>query len=234
MPKFAIIDVKAIHSEVSRSDFSESDIERLADAILANGGLLQPLILKQTSVESFLVVEGHFEFYGAVRAREKNPRQGEMVNAFVISSSEEQMSLGQIQLLRKLPAASPSMTSSETVSDSSDLAPWITSFETRLSEMRETIFQNQQKSESRLKQLEKNLNASTKNLLETVNTLSGDLLTKTLVRCGLSLRQAESVTLAKANRPNQKFTSYGEIIKTTSGLGAAGLVKCIDLWESQQ
>ncbi|MEB3175003.1 MAG: chromosome partitioning protein ParB [Cyanobacteriota bacterium] len=154
MPEFGRVDVQSIHSEVSRSTLSESDIEQLADAILANGGLLQPLILKQTSVESFLVLEGHFEFYSAVRAREKNPRQGEMVNAFVLSSSEEATALEQIKLLRKQIDTSPPVIPPATVPDSSGLAPWITSFEMRLSEIRELIFQNQQVIDLRLKKLE--------------------------------------------------------------------------------
>lgn len=173
MPEFGRVDVQSIYSEVNRSTLSESDIEQLADAILANGGLLQPLILKQTSVESFLVLEGHFEFYSAVRAREKNPRQGEMVNAFVLSPSEEATTLEQIKLLRKqVKPPDPDLTTlianvetrlSKKLEDVQlliqpvsppNLTALIDNVETRLSKKLEDVLQNQQGIDLRLKELE--------------------------------------------------------------------------------
>ena len=88
MTEFAKVDLKEINSDVSRSSFSEQEIEQLADSILKNDSLLRPLIVKQTGIESFIVLDGHLEFYAAVRAREKNPRQAEMVNSFVISPKD--------------------------------------------------------------------------------------------------------------------------------------------------
>ena len=71
MTEFAKVDLKEINSDVSRSSFSEQEIEQLADSILKNDSLLRPLIVKQTGIESFIVLDGHLEFYAAVRAREK-------------------------------------------------------------------------------------------------------------------------------------------------------------------
>ena len=155
MTEFAKVDLKEIKSDVSRSTFSEQDIEQLADSILKNDSLLRPLILKQTGIENFVVLDGHLEFYAAVRAREKNPRQAEMVNSFVISPKDESTVNEQINFLRKSdkPIINP-LPKSENIDGISN---WITSFENRLTEMREVIFQNNQSNESRFNQLEKNL-----------------------------------------------------------------------------
>jgi hypothetical protein len=56
--------------------------------------------LKATGVETYTVIDGHFEYYAAVRAREKEPRKGEMVNAFVISPKEEDIVVKQASAIR--------------------------------------------------------------------------------------------------------------------------------------
>jgi len=81
---FSLVDVKDITSNMTRSSFSEADLDRIAQMILDCEGIIRPLVLKLTG-QRVAVVDGHFEYYAAVRAREKDPRKGEMVNAFVIS-----------------------------------------------------------------------------------------------------------------------------------------------------
>lgn len=83
--KFYTVDVKNITCDVPPSNFSDDALNNLADMIIESGGIIRPLILKTTGLETYAVVDGYFEYYAAVRAREKNPRQCEMVNAFVIS-----------------------------------------------------------------------------------------------------------------------------------------------------
>ncbi len=100
MISFSLVDVKSINSNVSRSTFSEIVLDSLSDLILDCEGLLKPLVLKRTGLESYTVVDGHLEYYAAVRAKEKNPRKGEMVNAFVISPKNEEIILKQTQLLK--------------------------------------------------------------------------------------------------------------------------------------
>jgi hypothetical protein len=56
--------------------------------------------LKAIGVETYTVIDGHFEYYAAVRAREKEPRKGEMVNAFVISPKEEDIVVKQASAIR--------------------------------------------------------------------------------------------------------------------------------------
>lgn len=136
MAEFAQVDVKEIKSDVPRSDFSEELIEQLADEILECKGILRPLVLKQENLESFVVLDGHLEYYAAVRAREKNPRQAEMVNAFVVSQKEEETVRKQIQTLNELDSSGvetekillPNDTSGDRASTKKP-SDWITSFE---------------------------------------------------------------------------------------------------------
>lgn len=91
MLNFSLVDVKSIISDVPRSNFVEADLDNLADMILETGGIIRPLVVKMTGAESYTVVDGHFEYYAAVRSKEKDPRKGEMVNAFIISPKSEQI-----------------------------------------------------------------------------------------------------------------------------------------------
>lgn len=117
MIKCYFIDVKNISSDLPRSSFSELDLERLADSILATDGLLRPLILKASGVEKYTVIEGHREYYAAVKAKEKNLNKAEMVNAFAIESKNQKSAIEQLKLLT---AQQPSSQTSSTIDPAID------------------------------------------------------------------------------------------------------------------
>ncbi len=100
MANFLIVEVQSVTSNIPRSNFKEDDLDVLADTILESGGILKPLVLKKTGFEKYEVIDGHFEYYAAVRAREKNPHKGEIVNAFIISSEKEDAVLTQVEVLK--------------------------------------------------------------------------------------------------------------------------------------
>ena len=107
MIKCYFVDVKSISSTIPKSKFKRTEIDRLADAILATDGLLRPLILQQTDVEKYTVVEGHREYYAAVRAKEKDLKKAEMVNAFVIDANSHKFAIEQLDLLTRSQPPSP-------------------------------------------------------------------------------------------------------------------------------
>jgi hypothetical protein len=117
MIKCYFIDVKNISSDLPRSSFSELDLDRLADSILATDGLLRPLILKASGVEKYTVIEGHREYYAAVKAKEKNLNKAEMVNAFAIESKNQKSAIEQLKLLT---AQQPSPQTSSTIDPAID------------------------------------------------------------------------------------------------------------------
>ncbi len=100
MTKFSIVEIEGVTSSVPRSNFEETDLDTLADSILESGGILKPLVLKKIGFEKYEVIDGHFEYYAAVRAREKNPNRGEIVNAFIIPDEKEDAVLNQVAFLQ--------------------------------------------------------------------------------------------------------------------------------------
>ncbi len=106
--RFFLVDVKSITPSKPVEQFDKAEVEKLADSILECNGLSKPLILKPTGPESYVVIQGDMEFHAAVRAREKDPRKGEMVNAFVISPKAEEIVLNQLQTLQNPVLTPPS------------------------------------------------------------------------------------------------------------------------------
>ncbi len=181
MISFSLVDVKSINSTVSRSTLSEPLLDSLSNLILECEGLLKPLVLKRTGPESYTVVDGHLEYYAAVIAKEKNPRKGEMVNAFVILPKNEEIILKQTKLLKSFgetkineevkdfPVHPPLQTDNERINNlpvqtpiSTDLEVRLTNIEVRLenrlNELKTEYSQNLQRIEDNLeKKLEDRL-----------------------------------------------------------------------------
>jgi DNA uptake protein ComE-like DNA-binding protein len=100
MIDFFMVDVKDIQVTTTDHNFSPVIIENLANAMLASGGLIKPLILKQVGLQNYQLIDGHLEYYAALQAKAKDPRKGEMVNAFVISPDQEDLVRQQVIVLQ--------------------------------------------------------------------------------------------------------------------------------------
>ena len=96
----SLVGVKKISSNVSRSQFPENDINRLAELILQVEGIINPPVIRRTSLDSYEVVAGDFEYYAAARAREIDPRKGEMIAVFIIEPENEEVLKQQVEVLR--------------------------------------------------------------------------------------------------------------------------------------
>ncbi|MEH1837598.1 MAG: Rho termination factor N-terminal domain-containing protein [Nostoc sp.] len=97
----SFIAVKKISSPVLRSQFSEDELTRTAELILKVEGIINPLILRIISAQLYEVVDGHFEYYAAARAKEIDPQKGEYIGAFIIDPDNEEVLQKQIELMRK-------------------------------------------------------------------------------------------------------------------------------------
>ena len=123
--KFFLVDVVCITSAKSYKEFDKTKVKELADSILESDGLLKPLVLKATGPESFEVIDGYLEYWAAVRAREKDPRKGEMVNAFVISPKDEEIVVKQLHALQsqaEISSSAPVIESDEKASAQKDVS----------------------------------------------------------------------------------------------------------------
>ncbi|HEY9876316.1 MAG TPA: hypothetical protein V6D12_23005 [Candidatus Obscuribacterales bacterium] len=96
----SLVAVKKISSNVPRSQFAENDLNRLAELILQVEGIINPPVIRRKSLDSYEVVAGDFEYYAAARAREIDPRKGEMIAAFIFEAENEEVLKQQVELLR--------------------------------------------------------------------------------------------------------------------------------------
>ncbi len=96
-----LVAVKRIDSSVDRLSFPIETIEKAANLILEVEGTIDPIILRRTSLQSYEVVDGHFEYYAAVRAREISLPKGEMIQAIILEPENEKVLLEQVDLFRK-------------------------------------------------------------------------------------------------------------------------------------
>ncbi|NEQ33149.1 MAG: hypothetical protein F6K04_19490, partial [Leptolyngbya sp. SIO4C5] len=173
------------------------------------------------------------EYYAAVRAREKNPRQAEMVNAFVVTSKNEQIVRKQIKVLKQNDNAVVTQQTSKStdVNRGNNDSSWITSFETRLSQLREEFFQLNRDNDRRLKKLEENLEAEA-DLLDLLNTLEQEKLEIKLAQYGASNYKNLSSLIheARLKKDSQKFIDYKDVVSSVKGLGPQGMLSIIDGW----
>lgn len=230
MISFSLVDVKDITSNMTRSSFSEADLDRIAQMILDCEGIIRPLVLKLTGAESYAVVDGHFEYYAAVRAREKDPRKGEMVNAFVISPKSENIVAKQAEALRAV--QSPVKSSPETTNLESRLANIELRFEKQINELRSEQAQERQRVEDKLKEIESRVPKPIEPL-KTFNTLSQNELAIKLKRAKLPDKTAEKIAKEIENarrKKNNEFEDLRDVLKSVKGLGEKTMLSILDNW----
>jgi ParB family chromosome partitioning protein len=97
----SLVAVKRITCTVPRSNFAEPDLDKLARLILDSGGLINPIIVRRTSMDSYEIVDGNFEYYAAARAKEIQPLKGETIGAFILEPENEEILREQLEILRK-------------------------------------------------------------------------------------------------------------------------------------
>ena len=139
MIKCLFVDITSISSERSKAEFNDAEIERLADLILATGGLIHPLLLKQIAVDRYAIVRGDLEYYAAVRAKEKDLHKAETVNAFIVSEAVQQFALAQLETLSSTKSTVRSRPLNP-VPSAADISP-NESFERLASQLRAEILQ---------------------------------------------------------------------------------------------
>lgn len=240
----SFIAVKKIQSSVSRSYFSENDLTRAAELILKVEGIINPLILRRTSPQSYEVVDGHFEYHAAVKAKEIDSQKGEYISAFIIEPDNEEVLEEQVKLLRSQNTITNKVShvsdSIQSVSKDVDLQvrnteTYITNMESRITniesrfEIRSTELQQELRREiksinDRLKEIEQRIPQPIEPL-EALNTLSLSDLTSKLKRVNIKIKIIENIV---SERKNRKFKSFSDAVERVKGLGDKTMLKIID------
>lgn len=229
--RFYLVDIKDISSDIPRSRFSETELEKLADSLLTTGCLVSPLLLKETAPMRYEVLERHFEYYAAVRANEKDEKRllSGMVSAFVVKPPIESVVIEQTKLLSKtisddknnaLPATANSCASEVRMNN----------LESRLDnavqEMRATQAKEIHRLEEAVKQLQSQI---PKRLapLEALNTLDIAELTVKLKFSGIKKPQEVAEKLI-TERKKTPFGSLKDVIERQAGIKEKTLLNFVD------
>ena len=244
MINFSLVDIKSITSDVPRSNFAEADLENLADIILESEGIIRPVVVKAIGIENFSVIDGHFEYYAAVRAKEKDARKGEMVNAFVISPKLEDLVIKQAAIIRGEESSEKPVQTSSSTSDTSNISHTSNTdklesrlqnlelrFEKQINELNSKIRQERETTNEELKQLENRI-PQPSHPLTLINTLNTDELALKFQRSRISRAEklSEAIIDARENKSNQKFLDYCDIVNSVKGLGDKTILTIIDEW----
>ena len=104
---FRLIPIEEVNYDKPNTQFPENEVDRLAQSILETGGLLFPLVVTPTGIESYKLLQGGLNYYAALKAQEKDPRAAEMVSAFVVESDDLAVTEAQLQILSGLTASPP-------------------------------------------------------------------------------------------------------------------------------
>jgi predicted nucleic acid-binding OB-fold protein len=236
MSEYYLVDIKSITSKVPRSEFKVDDIEALAQSILTAGGLLSPLLLKQTGVDSYEVLAGDHEYYAAVRAKEINPRSAEMVNSFIVPDELIDAAIEQFTSLHKTQSSLQAVDSSDAVlpATTSIAEQRLTNLESRIDGALRNIEQAHQRDIESLKHQIKIIQKQIPQKLEpleifnTANTV--ELLQKMAV-AGIRGKTAEKLIkgIEKA-RQKSPFTSFTDVVCRIEGLADKRMLVILDAW----
>ena len=92
------IDSVSVESNHHRSDYDENILMDIAKSLIANDDLIKPILVRQVSPIRYQVIEGHREYFAAVKAREISPDFDE-IRAVVVPKDLQDSVLEQYRLL---------------------------------------------------------------------------------------------------------------------------------------
>jgi hypothetical protein len=203
---FLLIDLQDVVATKERSYFPETDLQNLANLIVAMKGLIRPVILKKIGFERFQIIEGDLEYYACLIAKEKELSL-ETINAFVVDKEAENIASQQMQLL-----------SPDKIIDN-PLVLRMSNLEKRLETELQAIREEYQKE---IKRLEEKIPPppppSSKSILELLNTCDYNQLKKAGI----------NKTVTGNFLKEKPFVSLDDIIDRVDKMGAATLIKLMD------
>jgi len=252
-----LVTVKDISSDVPRSSFSEEQLERAARLILDAGGAITPPVVRKIDFNSFEVVSGHFEYYAAVKAREIDPRKGEMLGVFSIDPTREdavseEVLTEQIEVFKKSDLPQKPDRVSPVSMASPALEQQIKDLESRFEESIKQQFKNL---ESRFEEQKKKMQADYEGsvgklqrqvsdledripkphpLIEALNHSSKDeLMHKLSLISSVKKNVLDALSKELDEREKRPFVSFRDLINRVKGLGETITINMIDEWTSR-
>jgi hypothetical protein len=81
--------------------WNEDFLNTAAQSILESKGVINPIVVRRIDLRSYELVNGVLEYYAAVRAREIDPGEGEMITVFIVEPENEEALTKQIEIFRR-------------------------------------------------------------------------------------------------------------------------------------
>ncbi|MGK7896849.1 MAG: helix-hairpin-helix domain-containing protein [Xenococcus sp. (in: cyanobacteria)] len=225
-----LVAVKKITSTVARSSFSAEEIEKVANLIIKVEGTINPIILRRTSLESYEVVDGHFEYYAAVRAREISLLKGEMIQAIILEPENEAALLEQVDLLRKGSNPKPA-TEDKNNSNNSDLESRFANLERAFQLQFEELRKDNRSLESSLAEIKKKVGNSSFSE-ELINKIVTRLVEAVVVSRSSASSVKKTIEELKANPLDLNSASQSELA-TVPGIGEKTALRIVKTREQK-
>ncbi|MER3433929.1 MAG: chromosome partitioning protein ParB [Leptolyngbya sp. ERB_1_1] len=224
----SLIPVKKITSSQARSTFPPEVIEEAAKAILGAEGTINPIVVRQLSFQEFEVIDGHLEYYAAIRAKELDLAGGEMIDAIVVQPENEAAILEQIKLLRTPIETSSAKSPQETSSTDFRITNLEKFIEKQFTELNQKHLEEKRRIESLVREIKDYLPKPLEPLVF-FNTASIQELYSQFKRIGLVGKTADKVISAiESERKNGEFTSLAEVRKRIKGLSEKRLLSLLE------
>ncbi|WP_069471433.1 hypothetical protein [Candidatus Marithrix sp. Canyon 246] len=222
----AIVLVEDIRSSLPRSQFSEADLDEAAQLLLKIKGVITPLILLETGVDSYKVIDGDFEYYAALKAGEIDPLQGETINAYLVEDEADvAIYKKQVEVFRQQSLSKPVIkenTMSEQLHVMIDaikrLSDQVANMSEQIKTLKTVTSTTIEKPVPETTPIKIASSEEEKTLLEDINTLPiMELNLKLENITGKNVRT--NILKARQNPSFKPFTSSNELIKGVKGLG---------------
>lgn len=222
----SLVAIKKITSTVPRSSFIDDQLEQAANLIIEAAGVINPIVIRRSSIDSFEVVDGHFEYHAATRAREIDPRKAEMIGVFIIESENEKTLTKQVELFRQ----SKADFSEKVALEPKDIEQFLINLESRFEKITKQLFEQattNAKLENEVKDIKKKMADKTE-LLEVFKTFSQvDIISK-LRNAGFNQKKASQIAeIGENERKNKQFKSLNDVVERVKIPHGKKMIKAI-------
>jgi hypothetical protein len=219
----SLIAVKKITCNTPRSIFPDDEIEQAANLILAVEGLINPIVVRRTGLQSYEVINGDFEYYAAARAREINLKLAEMVSVYIVEDENAQVLFEQIKLFRRNSIFNKPDNSEINLDAVLEMFSNLESRFEKITHQFTEDTKDKYRLEFEIKELKNKINEK-REPIDVFNNCDEVQLTKKLINAGISEKQAsqkaQEVISVRKTLKDKQFKSLTEIVekvKTNSG-----------------
>lgn len=214
----------------------EAELEYFARSVIKLGGLLRIPVVERTGIESYRLVEGHFDYLAYLKAREIDPDLPDRIRVFIMEKDNSEPIQTQLNVLRDLELSNPtnpdSLNSNDRDNSFKDLQVQVNSLkllvETELKKLGDILepLLNPSKTNVEIKQLLEDLRAEVVALgerlprrIKLLSTSQNEIL-NALIEAGIKEQYANAASQAiQYWKDSDRELTWTNLKKSTTGTG---------------